>query len=1066
MSIFRILIVDDSPDDALLAERSLRAAGLTIATLHATAEDDLTRALLEQEWDIILSDFSMPLLDFAIILDLAARHAPGVPVVLVTGTIGDEAVAELMRQGLSDVVLKGSVSKRLGLVVRREVDRARSDRRSMQRQHRTDCVLEIFQSTTDWRAAIQKTLAYLGASFGAVGALMSEAIGVSETLSPIATWSHDAFTHALRVAPDTPRPLHATLAGQALLSDRPLLMPDLSQVPVEKRSFMLRAIMSAGATALLCQPIRASGRRFLLSLVFDSSTALDESILEELHAISKALQPALFRRISEGERALLINALDVVSSGVLITEAHLIDMPGPRIVYANRAVAMMSGYTQAELLSHTPRVLQGPLTDPATLAVIRSGLTNEKPVSVELINHHANGSPFRVALDITPMHDDDRLTHFVAIQTDITKQHAADQQRQEREASFRLMFENNPIPMWVYEIGTGRFLEVNTAAIKRFGWSREEFLARYLDDVRNSSDFKDLNSDDDPENPSSTLALHYTASGTIATFRTTSTVIDHDGRKASLAALWDVTEIERARDALFRNNVELAKLTEDLRSRTADLESAARLARIGTWRMRFNPREVIWSPETFTILGRDPNSFEPTRQNIMSCIHPEDLELFKAYTERARTQGTTQEREYRVIRPNGEVRVIHEIARPVHEPRGVFVGLSGMIQDVTEQHIAKAALLHSEKLKTIGQITGAIAHDFNNLLTVIGLNLETVLESDDLPGPLRSILEPAIHATRRSATLTGQMLSYARRQSLTPQITDLQSLVETAFPLLERAVGDRGKLTLIPRDDTDYRTRIDPADFENSLMNLVINARDAVASKAGDKDIFLSIALAEPLVPLEAVPDTVPAGSYLCVTVRDTGTGIPADILARIFEPFFTTKPLGSGSGLGLSMVYGFVRQSNGFVTIDSIVGVGTRISLYFPIVHGREVAEDGAGPSKGSWNKQNHVLLVEDGDDLRHTMHRLFSDLGFTTTSVKSANAALDELMTSRRYDLLISDVALGGDLDGIQLAEEAETLRPKLRIVLMSGHIPDGNIPRSKWKVMRKPFTIATLSDALSGG
>ncbi len=1062
---FQVLMVEDSADDALLAVHALNKFHLCVATRRVESEAGLRAALAAQDWDIVLCDQSMPLLDVARVLELLAELAVPSPVVLVTGTVGEEVVAEMMRRGIVDVVLKDRLAERLGPVVEREVGHARTRRTLERSRARSEAVLAAFGSAPDWQEAAHESLRQLAGGFAAQLALMTESSSADRRMHQVACWSAPPFARLgdwLRT--QFPEP-HESLAGQAMLRESGVILQDLAQYAA--LSPFAGPMAAAGIRSQVSQSFQAGGRAFIVTLLFAAPRDDLAEVLDELAAIAVVLRPLLLRKIADSERTLLRRALGAARSGVLITEASPLDQPGPRIVYANRTACEMSGHTEAALLGQTPRLLQGPSTDQATLRQIRSALDAAEPISVALQNYRANGTPHWVELDITPVFDEDRLTHFIAIQTDITERRAEAQEREEREASFRLLFQGNPMPMWVCDAETLAFLEVNGAAVSRYGWPREAFLRRTVRDVSPDAEHMRLRfAVAALSNPGAMAsATHVSATGEMIAVRVASHAITWQGRAAYLAVIWDVSEMERARNELRHKNEALAELTEALTARTADLVDAARLAGMGTWSLVFEPRRVVWSPETYAILGRDPVHFAPEPAAILACIHPDDREGFRDGYRRMRESGTDHQMEYRIIRPSGETRVLRELSRPRRDAQGRITGIAGVIQDITDQKLAADALLRAEKLKTIGQITGGIAHDFNNLLNVIGLNLESALETPGINAGLRDMLEPALHAARRSGELTGQMLSYARRQSLRPVVTDLGALVAGLQPLLVRAVGDRHVVQILPPDGA-LPVAIDPGQFENALMNLAINARDALGtidSPVGGGRIEISVKSVLLRRSLASLPDAVPPGSYIRVRVADTGSGIDPAILPRILEPFFTTKPLGTGSGLGLSMVYGFVHQSQGRLSIESTPGTGTRIDLYFPLIDDAQAHLPKPATVRPARRLRGHALLVEDRDDLRATMLRIFRQLGFEAEAVSSGEEALERLRENRPVDLLFTDILLPGGMDGPTLAEAAELLRPGLAVVLTSGDTRQVDASRLRWPVLPKPFRVAALIEAL---
>ncbi len=1062
----QVLIAEDNPSDAQRATLALRRHGLNCRCRRVETAAGLRQALAERSWDIVLCDHSMAQLDVAQVLAALGGKGGPVPVVMVTGTVGETVIADMMRLGMADVVLKHHLADRLGPVVEREVTQARIRAGRERRRRRSDAVLEAFNRADDWMTAARDSLKVLATSLGAEIALMAEIVGRDPMLHPISVWTTPGFETVGREIATQILPAELTLAGRAALKGHPVVLADLTAHATEG-SYLVATSATAGLDGLVIQPLRAAGRDFLVSMLFAGRRDDLDRVQLELADISAVMQPLLRRRIGEAERTLLRRALDAASSGVIITEADQLDPPGPRIVYANHAICHMSGRDHAELLGQTPRLLQGPLTDPAALARIRRALRAARPITEELQNQRPDGTPFWVKLDITPVFDKDRPTHFIAIQTDITQRRAEARERQEREASFRLLFEGNPMPMWVCDSDSLAFLEVNSAAVARYGWPREVFLQHSVHLLSPDAEHVRQRIDVGLAAPGAMVgARHITASGETMAVRIASHAITWQGRAARLAVIWDVTEMDRTRDELRRNHDMLAELTETLTARTADLVDAARLARMGTWSRQFEPRHLVWSPEVYAILGRDPQSFTLDEESILACIHPDDAESFREVYRCMRETGTDHQFEFRIRRPSGEIRVLREIARPRRDAQGRITGMAGVVQDVTDQKLAADALLRAEKLKTMGQITGGIAHDFNNLLAVISLNLETALDAASLTADQRELLQPALHAARRGGELTAQLLSYARRQSLRPVVADLGAMVITLQPLLTRAVGDRHQLQ-IDAPAHGLTVSIDPGQFENALMNLTINARDALAEAAGrpacESRIAITVAPVELRHSLAGQPDTVPPGRYARVRTADTGSGIAPELLQRVLEPFFTTKPLGTGSGLGLSMVYGFVHQSQGRMSIESSLGQGTCIDLYFPLADRPADLVPARRATRPMPRLCGHALLVEDRDDLRETMLRIFRKIGFTGTAVASGEAALDWLRGPQPVDLLFSDILLPGGIDGPTLAEAAERVRPGLNVVLTSGDTRQVDASRIRWPVLSKPFRISALMELL---
>ncbi len=360
-----------------------------------------------------------------------------------------------------------------------------------------------------------------------------------------------------------------------------------------------------------------------------------------------------------------------------------------------------------------------------------------------------------------------------------------------------------------------------------------------------------------------------------------------------------------------------------------------------------------------------------------------------------------------------------------------------LIAEMDERRQAEAALRQAQKMEAIGRLTGGVAHDFNNLLQVISGNLQLLERDAAMDENGRRRLQTAIAAVSRGGKLAAQLLAFARRQPLEPRSVDLSRLVAGMEDLLHRALGETVH-TVISAEPGLWPTLVDPAQLENVILNLTVNARDAMAGSGALTIRLENAALDERAAA--CLPDAVPVGDYVALSVADTGCGMAPEVLERVFEPFFTTKPEGQGTGLGLSMVYGFVRQSGGCVTIDSRVGEGTVVRLLLPRA---AVAADGApdalsGPVVGG---SETILVVEDDPDVRATVVDLLTDLGYRVLKAPDAQTALSLIESGAPIDLLFTDVVMPGPLRSTELARRAQERVPGLAVLFTSGYT-DGAI------------------------
>jgi PAS domain S-box-containing protein len=405
----------------------------------------------------------------------------------------------------------------------------------------------------------------------------------------------------------------------------------------------------------------------------------------------------------------------------------------------------------------------------------------------------------------------------------------------------------------------------------------------------------------------------------------------------------------------------------------------------------------------------------------------------------------------------------------IHDDEGQFIGFAKITRDITEKRqatdalaLAQAALFQSQKMETVGQLTGGIAHDFNNLLTIIVNNLDFLTRNARDPRDIK-LIESAQRAAERGAKLTQQLLAFSRRQPLQPSTLNANALIGGFETVLRRACGEMidVRLSLAPHLRSTY---IDGPQFEAALLNLVINARDAMPEGG-----VLKIATADFVM---SEKDRAASGmsslDCICVTVEDTGHGMAPEILARVFEPFFTTKEVGKGTGLGLSQVYGFVNQSGGHIKIDSIPGQGTKVTLLLPRTQeGEGQKDEDASPEEPQIRESaGTVLIVEDEPEVLDVASEIFESLGYDVLTADNGLAALDVLKRDVEIDVLFSDIVMPHGMNGVELARETRHLRPGIKILLASGYpmsaLPSDGLPEDT-AFISKPYRWTELSDRL---
>ena len=413
------------------------------------------------------------------------------------------------------------------------------------------------------------------------------------------------------------------------------------------------------------------------------------------------------------------------------------------------------------------------------------------------------------------------------------------------------------------------------------------------------------------------------------------------------------------------------------------------------------------------------------------------------------------------VRKDGSTFWANVIIDPIRDQSGKLLGFAKITRDITERRNAQLALeeaqaqrAHAQKMEALGQLTGGVAHDFNNLLMIVSGNLQAVRRAArDNPRVLKA-LEAIEIATKRGGALTRQLLTFSRRQSLNPTIVRLNERLDDIRTLLASSIGSAEQLNVVAEPNL-WPVKIDLGELELALVNLTVNARDAMPHGGSILLMASNKRLRRADTPLGL------EGDFVEITVSDTGSGIAPDVLPKVFDPFFTTKPVNKGTGLGLSQVHGFAHQSGGTLTIESTVGKGTTIKIYLPCVEDEAQAAV-PGPARrhheGGW-----VLLVEDNREVAEVTAEMLELLGYSVEIASNAAAALSAF-ERRPFDVVISDIVMAGEMDGLDVVRALRKRHPRLAVLLTTGYNANAATAESEFTVLRKPYEIDDLSRALS--
>ncbi len=716
--------------------------------------------------------------------------------------------------------------------------------------------------------------------------------------------------------------------------------------------------------------------------------------------------------------------------------------PDGKIVYISPLVRTLLGWTVAERLGRSFLELVHPddlpaVTEAMTHAFAGSGVTFLSDYRIR----HRDGT-WRVFEARSCVQRDRRgRTHRVIIEHDVTARRLVKEVLQESEQRYRSLFEHHPVPLWVVDEATLQFLAVNQTAIEHYGYSREEFLGMSLRDIRAPEDVPALENvfrQAGEAHRTPGRWRHRRRDGSSITVEVTSHAISFAGRPARLALLQDVTarkhvEEERARLALAVEHAAEAIIITDPQGTVLYVNPACE--RISGYR-----REDA--------IGQNPRALKSGRHD----------EAFYRELWETLTAGRVWHGRFVNRRKDGTLFEADATISPVRDADGTLVSYVAVERDVTEEVHLALQLQEAQKMEAVGRLAGGVAHDFNNLLGVISGYTELLARARPDDSRNHERLDEIAKAAARAATLTRQLLAFSRRQVLQPKILDLNLVVADLENMLRRLVGEDVEfVTVLPA--TLGCVRADSGQLAQVLMNLAINARDAMPG-GGRLTIETSNVTLDSRLPLN-LPEAGP-GPWIKLMVTDTGHGMDPETLAHAFEPFYTTKGPGQGTGLGLSTVYGIVKQSGGYVSVDSEPGLGTSFRIYLPQVEevqGGEEAAPGARPPRGT----EALLLVEDEEALRELLAEALTDHGYAVIAAAGGEEAL-RLAEAHEgpIHLVVTDVVMPG-MSGRELVDRLVPRRPEARILYLSGYASDEMVRHGVLdpgaSLLTKPFSLDAL-------
>jgi PAS domain S-box-containing protein len=1058
----RVLHVEDQERDAALLTRHLSKAGYELASERVETPEAMRAALETQEWDVILCDYSMPHFDALSALALLKETGLELPFIIISGTIGEEVAVEAMRAGANDYLMKDKLA-RLAPTIERELHEA-ENRRARQRAEQ----------------ALKGSEAEMRALFEA----MTDVILVL-----------DAEGRHLKMAPTRSASLYKPAAeriGKTVHEVFPKEIADLFIV-------YLRHALDEGRTQHVEYSLSINGRE----IWFEGSVSpmTSDSVIWVARDITE-------RKDTERQLRLQATALQSAANAIVITDRQGI------ISWVNHAFTKLTGYTLEDVLGQSTNILKSGVHDAAFYVTLWDTILSGKVWHGEITNLRKDGSLYVEEQTITPvLSEADEIINFIAIKQDITERKQAEAEKTqltEQIENHRQRLNNivASVPGVVWEawgqpeVASQRIDFVSDHVETMLGYSVEEWLSTpnfWLTIVH---------PDDRDQTAADAAAIFAGARGNNSQeFRwigkdghaiwvqaKSAVISDDQGRPAGMRGVnIDITDRKRAEEmsirraghaslradisaALAESDTPLTRILE--RSAEAMVQHlGAAFARIWTLNKVENVLEMQASAGLYTHLD-GPHARVPVGAFKIGLIAEErqphitnevQTDPWINDKEWAMREGMTAFAGYPLIVEDRLVGVMAMFAREdlADDTLDALASIADIISQGIERKRVEEALQASEeqlrqsqKLEAIGMLAGGIAHDFNNLLTVILGYSDITLMRLNKEDPLHRNITEITKAADRAAGLTRQLLAFSRKQVMQPKVLDLNVVVSELEKMLRRLIGEDMALRTVLEPELGS-IKADPGQIEQIIMNLAVNARDAMP-EGGKLTIETSnVYLDEDYAKAHVA---VIPGPYVMLAVSDSGTGMDQQTQARMFEPFFTTKEKGKGTGLGLSTVYGIVKQSGGNVWVYSEVGRGTTFKIYLPRVdegvqeseRSQEIIDDRQGSET--------ILLAEDEEAVRTLARHVLEMHGYQVLEAANGGAAL--LICERHKEsiqLLITDVIMP-EMSGRELAERLAQLRPDMKVLFMSGYTDNAIVHQGVLdegaNFIQKPFPTEALA------
>ena len=743
-----------------------------------------------------------------------------------------------------------------------------------------------------------------------------------------------------------------------------------------------------------------------------------------------------------------------------------------RIEYVNPKFTQVTGYAPEEVIGESPRLLNSGVHPPEFFEKLWQTILAGDTWEGEICNRRKDGGLYWEWVRISPLRDaGGAISHFVAVKEDITERKRAVEALRDSETRFRALFNGTRDPVLVHGFTAAGmpspFVEVNQAACERFGFSREELLQMTpadLDAPETKEHVSELSGKMWAGEGAVFETVALTKDGRRVSLEVSTQVFDLAGSRVALSVARDITERKEAQKMLEQLNTELEarvhQRTEELQTRETHLRAILDSTAEGILVVG-NKGNVINSNPRFAELWRIPAELLGQERDDLLLEHVlgqlEEPEAF--LREVQRLYGSGKEGWDTLRFKDG--RVFERFSRPL-VLEGQRHGRLWCFRDVTERQRAEAEkgelrtqLAQAQKLESVGRLAGGVAHDFNNLLTATLHHVDLCRDGLQADHPVRHYLDEITEDAERSTGMVRQLLAFARKQIITPQVLDLNETVANMLKLLRRLIGENIELSWTPGANP-WPVKVDPGQVDQLLVNLCVNARDAIG---GTGRLSIRTANASVEKRQRAKGFQPRPGDYVQLSVSDDGCGMDEETLDHLFEPFYTTKGIGRGTGLGLATVYGIVQQNGGFIGVRSQPGEGTSFEVHLPRTTEKAVTEQKPQSRAEGREGSETILLVEDEKSLRTTCRIFLEKMGYTVLAAASPEEALPLISPHEgKIDLVLTDVVMP-EMNGRDLAEKLREVIPDLRCLFMSGYtadiVADAGVLEAGTHFLQKPFS-----------